>query len=156
MTLSTHAQQQETRPDSDMLQTLQEEIGAYWAAHSVVSAWSAGAQALALLRAALAAGVLDAVRPPAPRRKSPQPRGWRTSGWRRCSSPWTRTASSSARVTPTPCWRTSRARACSSAPCWRSALPRLLSDMARRHVSPNSRDRGKLSSYNARARAQAP
>jgi len=50
--------------DPATLQTLQEEIGAYWAAHSVVSAWSAGAQALALLRAALAAGVLDAVRVP--------------------------------------------------------------------------------------------
>ncbi|MGI8688583.1 MAG: SAM-dependent methyltransferase [Thermomicrobiales bacterium] len=59
MTLSTHTPQQEAPPDPA---ALQEEIGAYWAAKTVVSAWNAGAQAIALLRAALSSGVLDALR----------------------------------------------------------------------------------------------
>lgn len=43
----------------------QEEIAAYWAANSVVATWNAGAQAMALLHAALSSGVLDALRIPA-------------------------------------------------------------------------------------------
>jgi SAM-dependent methyltransferase len=45
-------------------QALQHEIAAYRASASTLYTWSAGAQALALLRAALASGVLDAVRTP--------------------------------------------------------------------------------------------
>lgn len=62
MTLSTHSPQQETQPDPAALQG---EIGAFWTANAAVSAWSAGAQAMALLRAALSSGVLDALRAPA-------------------------------------------------------------------------------------------
>lgn len=51
MTLPTHAEQHRD--------TVQEEIGAYWAASSLVYGWSAGAQAMALLRTALSSGVLD-------------------------------------------------------------------------------------------------
>ncbi len=61
MTVPTYAQQN-AHPDPA---TSHEEIGAYWAANSLVSAWGAGAEALALLRAALSSGVLNALRSPA-------------------------------------------------------------------------------------------
>lgn len=53
---ATHAEQHRD--------TVQEEIGAYWAASSLVYGWSAGAQAMALLRTALSSGVLDQLSTP--------------------------------------------------------------------------------------------
>lgn len=56
MTMTPHA----ARRDS----IVQEEIGAYWAASSLIHEWSAGAQALALLRTAVSCGLLDQLSSP--------------------------------------------------------------------------------------------